>query len=291
MCPRLCPRPACSDTVASVAGEITAKRMLAELDLPASVERREDLLDAVGDSLEPLYGVIVNARAGPTIGRGEQVFGIFYLLTRGLSDVLAGAHLVSHCHLSQAYSVMRPVLDGCDLVELFAQDPAQAVLWANTTEGHKDFAPGKVRELIGVDRHDPVHSHFSESGSHPRFAGARRSGGMRIDRDNPADKTAVLRIGPMWPEHPSTLFAWAFTFEAVVKLGFKFRHLLNITDEATTRAGWMKAYLNSVDACVRGMEFVRIELGGSADDGDPITEYKALRSQLTTWIEEETAAG
>jgi hypothetical protein len=286
------PTSALLRTVALVPGEITAKRMLAELDLPAFVERREDLLNAVGDSLEPLYGVIVNARAGPTTGRGEQVFGIFYLLTRGLSDVLAGAHLVSHCYLSQAYSVMRPVLDGCDLVELFAQDPARAALWANTTQGHKDFAPADVRELIGVDRHDPVDSHFSECGSHPRFAGARLSGGMRIGRENPDDKTAILRIGPMWPEHPSTLFAWAFTFETVVKLGREFRHLVDVTDEATTHGGWMKAYLGSVDACVRGMELVLTELGEDVDDDDdPIAEYRALRSQLTALIEEEAAAG
>jgi hypothetical protein len=63
--------------------------------------------------------------------------------------------------------VLRPVIDSCDLIDLFAEFPEQAVRWVNTDKAHIDFAPSSVRKLLGRDRFDPVHSYFSESGSHP----------------------------------------------------------------------------------------------------------------------------
>ena len=75
----------------------------------------------------------------------QQKFGIVHLMTRSLSDLLAGGHLAAHCYLPQAYGVLRPVLDSCDLIELFAQDAEQARLWTVTERAHIDFAPARVR--------------------------------------------------------------------------------------------------------------------------------------------------
>src|SRR4029079_7354857 len=94
--------------------------------------------------------------------------------------------------------------------------------------------PGQVRKRLGQKGHDPVHSHFSESGGHPRFAGAGLSGGMRSATDDPNDRTAILCIGPMWPEHPSVLFGWLFASNALGLLAFKARHLEIV---ATATAG------------------------------------------------------
>src|SRR5215218_46312 len=92
----------------------------------------------------------------------RQKFGIVHLMTRSLSDLLAGGHLAAHCYMPRAYSVLRPVLDSCDLIELFGQDPEQATLWTVTEKAYSGFAPARVRKLIGRDKLDPVHSHFPE---------------------------------------------------------------------------------------------------------------------------------
>jgi hypothetical protein len=274
---------------------IDARRMLAELDFPVAIGERRELLDAFGDALEPLLQLLVDARvananANANTGSGAQTFAIFHLLARALSDLLAGGHLVSHCYLTQAYGVMRPVLDSCDLIELFVQDPAQATLWVNTDEAHKHFAPAKVRRLIGSPKYDPVHGHFSEAGSHPRFRGAQLSGGMQIDPKDPTDQTALFNVGPMWAEHPSALHAWLFAFATVGHLGGKFHYLVDITDQGTTRVGWANAYLESLDASIGGMKLALAELGENTSEG-LIAEYSAMRSSLLTWIEEVSSAG
>jgi hypothetical protein len=267
--------------------ELGARDMLAELDLPVAQGKARELLDAFGDAVDPLLRFIVAAQvASPNSGPGEQTFAIFHLLARGISDLLAGAHLVSHCYLTQAYSVLRPVLDSCDLVELFAKEPDQAAVWVNTDQGHKHFAPGKVRELLGSPRHDPVHSHFSEAGSHPRFRGAQLSGGMMVNSDDPTDQTALFNVGPMWPEHPAVLHAWLFALHTVAHLGGRFHHLVEVTDDATTRLGWANAYLASLDACARGVDLAVTELG---EGQEMVSEYTTIRTALLAWIEGEEA--
>jgi len=186
---------------------IGSHRMLAELDFATGL--RTPIIHAFGSAADELARFVEGARRRPDAKSGHQVFAIFHLITRGLTDLIAGAHLLNHCYTVQAYSVMRPALEACDLIELFAADDGEVSTWVMTEEGHKHFMPGQVRKRLGQKGHDPVHSHFSESGGHPRFAGARLSGGMRVATDDPNDRTAILCIGPMWPEHPSVLFGWA----------------------------------------------------------------------------------
>src|SRR4051794_26800913 len=104
--------------------EVDAARMLAELDFPSGAEHRDAILAAFARTLDPIrqmLGVITVRRDAPP----QQKFGIVHLMTRSLSDLLAGGHLAAHCYLPQAYSVLRPVLDACDLITLFAQDAEQ----------------------------------------------------------------------------------------------------------------------------------------------------------------------
>ena len=135
-------------------------------------------------------------------------FASVHLLARSLSDLLAGGHLASHYYLPQAHSVLRPVIDSCDLMDLFAGHPDQAEKWVTTDRPWVDFAPATVRKLLGREKLDPVHSYFSEAGSHPRFEGARISGGLVINPEDPTDQTALFQVGPIWPEHPATLLIW-----------------------------------------------------------------------------------
>lgn len=213
---------------------VDVHRMIAELALPSAV--RAPVLKSFATAADALSVFVEGAprRVGVP---GEQAFGVFHLLTRGLTDLIAGAHLLSHCYVVQAYSVMRPALDSCDLIELFARDAAEAKLWVNTEKAHVDFAPARVRERLGADRHDPVHGHFSESGSHPRFAGARLSGGMKVAVDDRADRVAVMRIGPTWVEDSGTAFGWLFCCNALSMLAFKSQRL-SVVASTTLSSGF-----------------------------------------------------
>jgi hypothetical protein len=208
----------------------------------------------------------------------QQKFGIVHLITRSLSDLLAGGHLAAHCYMPQAYSVLRPVLDSCDLIELFGQDPEQATLWTVTEKAYTDFAPARVRKLIGRDKLDPVHSHFSESGSHPRFAGARLSGGMRVAADNPEDRMAMLRIGPTWPEDVGTLLIWPFTFQLAVQLASYGYYLGPLADDAkAAEIAWLHCYIAAIDSATTGTTIV-LDLLGEPSDSETRTMWPEGRA-------------
>jgi hypothetical protein len=72
-------------------------------------------------------------------GHPQQKFGIVHLLSRSVSDLLAGGHLAAHCYVAQAYSVLRPVLDSYHLIELFASDADEATSWTTTTRAPRRF--------------------------------------------------------------------------------------------------------------------------------------------------------
>jgi hypothetical protein len=255
---------------------IDAHWMLAELDLPSS--HRTILLREFGSALDELAHFIERAPQRPDVHSGHQVFAIYHLLARGLTDLIAAAHLLSHCYVVQAYSVMRPVLDACDLIELFVRDAKEASLWVTTTEGHKHFTPAQVRTRLGQERHDPIHGHFSESGSHPRFAGAQLSGGMRAALDDADDPVAILRIGPMFVEDAGALFAWLFAFNTLNKLAFKAQHLQVVA--SVTPRDWLTMYGRALAYLRNGAEAVGDELGKPEvihmyDDG--LAQLRAFR--------------
>jgi hypothetical protein len=173
---------------------------------------------------------------------------------------VASAHLASHTYLQQAYETLRPVHESCDLLELFAREPGEASRWINAEELGAKFQPSKVRKELGSPREKAeVYGHLSEMGTHPRFAGSRLSGLMRVVKTEPADRQVVLRMGPFFPEHPAAVHVYGFIFEAVIGLGFKLRHLDEVT-ERMTHDRWADAFLASTQAVAGGCKLVREEL-------------------------------
>jgi hypothetical protein len=234
--------------------------MLTELDMAAGEVERQQILRRFGDVLDPIRRMLIEQEFS-TATDVHQRFGIVHLLARSLSDLLAGGHLASHFYLPQAYSVLRPVIDSCDLIELFARSPEQAKRWITTDKGHIEFAPAVVRKLLGRARLDPLHSYFSESGSHPRFRGAQLSGGMVVDLDAPDEQTAVFQVGPLWSEEPSTLHIWLFTFLLAVQTALCGHHLALLMDDARrAEVFWLHAFLECVNASEDGTRLVLAEL-------------------------------
>jgi hypothetical protein len=238
---------------------LTVRNLMAELDYPVARGRRAEILIAVVDALQPLYALVIDA-GGAHRGEGERTFAMFHLATRSLSDLVASAHLASHAYLQQAYGTMRPVHENCDLMELFAREPAEAALWIKAEKPGETYRPGKVRERL---KSDPVdareYGYLSEVGSHPRFAGSRLTGLMRVAHDNAENRQVVLRVGPFYPEHPATVYICLYLLQMVIRLGFKLRHLSKVT-EKVTREQWVAAYLESATAVARGCKAARAEL-------------------------------
>lgn len=129
-----------------VAGDVT---------FDARVGVRKPILDAYGSAADEPSRFLEGARRRPDAKLGYQVFAIYHLVVRGLTGLIAGAHLLNHCYVVQAYSVMWPSLDACYLLELFARDASEASLWVTTEEGHKHFMPGQVRERLEQDATTP----------------------------------------------------------------------------------------------------------------------------------------
>jgi hypothetical protein len=236
---------------------MTAGDLLAELDLPVAVGRRKDILEAFADAVDPLYQVVADADRKRDAD-GNLVFAILHLAGRSVSDLLAAGHLASHAYLQQAYGAMRPVHENCELLELFARDPSAAGEWVNTEKPWADFSPRVVRRRLGIEP-DPVYSHITEMGTHPRFAGSRLSGVMRVAHDEAATRTLVFRGGSFFPEHPAAVHIYGFLFESLVRLGFKLRHM-SLVSERTTHDTWCDAFLASAIATRRGCKLIRAEL-------------------------------
>jgi hypothetical protein len=238
---------------------LTVRNLMAELDYPVARGRRAEILVAVVDALQPLYALIIEA-GGAHRGEGERTFAMFHLATRSVSDLVASAHLASHAYLQQAYGTMRPVHENCDLMELFAREPGEAAIWINGDQPGKDYRPGKVRERLASDPVDArEYGYLSEMGSHPRFAGSRLTGLMRVAHDDPKNRRVVLRVGPFYPAHPATVYVYLYLFQMVIRLGLKLRHLTKVT-ERMTREQWVTAYLESATAVARGCKACRAEL-------------------------------
>ena len=251
---------------------LSVRYMMAELDHAVAEGGRATVILAFVDALEPLYDFVL-AAGGPHRGDGERAFAMFHLATRSVNDLMASAHLASHGYLQQAYGTMRPVHENCDLMELFAREPAEAGLWVNSEMPGKDYRPSKVRARLGshsAEEHE--YGHFSEMGSHPRFAGSRLTGLMKVSREHPKDRRLVLRVGSFYRDHPSNVYIYLWLFQMVVRLGHKLRHLGTVSDKAT-RDIWSATYLESARAVKRGLEAVEaelMELGIPAEDTEGI---------------------
>jgi hypothetical protein len=230
--------------------------MLRELDLEAD-GIRSLILDDFALAIQPLANLLTRVN-GPSRISGALTIGICQVLARGVSDLLAGAHLASHCYSAQAYSVMRPALEACDLLDLFAKDHSQAELWWTTDEPWKHFLPSKVRQKLGREKLDPIYDHFSERGTHPRFEGAKL-GGFMYREAGQETPSAHITFGPFEPRHPNTVEPFVSAFIALGALSFRARHL-HLATESIGYADWLEAEVLVMQGIVDGLVTVEREL-------------------------------
>lgn len=233
--------------------------LLTDLDGPVTTGRRLLIQKAFADAAQPLFALITQA-GGSHPGDGERAFAMLHLLGRALTDLIAAMHLASHAYLQQAYTLIRPVHEHCDLVELFAQAPEEAASWINHPKPGVEYRPAAVRQRIGAGPDAAeMYGHLSEMGSHPRFAGSRIAGMMRVSHDAPQERQAILRIGSFFDWHPASVTVYAFVFQALIQVGFKFRHLELVT-QGVTREKWLDTYFACVRNAADGCALVRAEL-------------------------------
>jgi hypothetical protein len=246
----------------------TPRDMLAELDSCVARGRRAEILDAFTDAVTPLYSLLI-AASGPHRGDGNLTHAIVHLVARSITDLIAAMHLASHGYLQQVHTLVRPVHESCDLIEMFAQHPEEATRWVQSeTQGFKGHTV-RNRILEPPESLD-VYRHLSERGPHPRFVGSQISTAFRVSNDDPSNRQLVTRVGAFFDWHPSTVLVYTWVFDAVTRLALKTRHL-ELALVNVTRDQWVAACLESTRAVSRGCKLIRQEL--VALDADEDAEF------------------
>ena len=200
-------------------------------------------------------------------------FASVHLLARSLSDLLAGGHLASHCYLPQGHSVLRPVIDSCDLLDLFAKQPEQAKKWITTTvPGPTPRLPRSESSWAATDWTRCIAT--SANGLSSPFQGARMSGGLALNPQAPPDQTALFQVGPIWPEHPGTLLIWPFIFLLAAETANCGAHLVPLVDgdRATAELFWLRAFLDCITAGSEGAELALTKLAELPSDSPSYQE-------------------
>lgn len=239
--------------------QLSVRQLLADLDSFVVDGRRHEILGAFADALQPLYDLVLSS-GGAHRGDGHHAFALFHLAGRSITDLIGAGHLASHSYVQQAYTLLRPVGESCDLMELFAQEPAEASRWIESRRPGIDFRPKAVRERIGEpEAATEMYGHLSEMGPHPRFAGSRVAGVMQQRVDDPSARRVVFRLGSFFEWHPATMHVFVFAFDAVVRLGFKLRHLQHVSP-ALSHTEWVTAFGATTRAAAHGCKLLRLEL-------------------------------
>jgi hypothetical protein len=182
-----------------------------------------------------------------------------HLATRSMSDLVASAHLASHAYLQQAYTVLRPVLENCDLLELFYREPGEALLWLESAEPGRLFRPAEVRRRVEAPAEDgDAYGYLSELGSHPRAAGSRIASVFRLSEQGLLE-SVESRIGPLLLSHPATVEIYMWVFQVLVRFVGKLRRM-SVVDDAFSDETWSTAFLATVLAATRGCKLIHAEL-------------------------------
>jgi hypothetical protein len=187
-------------------------------------------------------------RDGATVGEGAAVFATWHLMTRSLVDLRAGQFLASEGRPIQMASVVRPVLESLNLIELFAQEPEAAQSWADGD--YKEFVPWKVRKRLGIED-DQQYSYLSEV-SHPRFAGLQLTA-FRVEREGADRPIAHLYLGGLPMEIPWVLLATMAPANVLGQLSLTLSHLLVKEEVART---WPTVARRVMEEIVPGYEAV-----------------------------------
>ena len=186
-----------------------AKKLLYELDFPSGLGSE---MTREGDSiflkhLQKLLDLlkILNGRYSD-----RASFAILLLFARCISDLVAAFHLGKHGYSVQCYTLLRPILENLNLIELFFQFPDFGDTWIQCQgEDRKEFKPAEVRKKLGKDRYDPIYSELCKMGSHPTSQIIRDISSMSGTNSN-VPKMQVF-IGPSSHEH-TICFSYSLSF-------------------------------------------------------------------------------
>lgn len=148
-------------------------------------------------------------------------FAITHLVGRSLADLRWGQYLAGEGYPIQMYSVVRPVAEALNLIDLFVKHPERAEPWA--AGEYREFQPAEVRKELGIDS-DPVYAWMAEH-SHPRFAGLQLTT-YKIKRADDGEWQNVLFLGELPLELGPVLIATTMPGLALLDLALAACHLV-----------------------------------------------------------------
>ena len=229
------------------------------------------------ESLAQVYRKLAGQKQRGFPGLAERL-----LLARCINDLIVGFHLVRQGYFIQANTVLRPILESLNLLELFLKHPELAELWyEGGKKARKAFQPTEVRKKLGRPSYDEHYGFFCEIGSHPTFVGARRA----LSAAFADDGTLKIRvfIGGLNPEILDTfnrdfLFASSSCF---VLMGLVFSRLARTFSDKMTEADYFAAQgtiLQCYDefSTANAQEFQRLSSEAGVDMRSHFTDLKKL---------------
>lgn len=237
------------------------------------------------DAADALVAYIEGGRP-ETSGAAE--FAILHLVSRSLADLRWGQFLGSSGYPIQMYSVIRPVAESMNLIDLFVQQPELADSWA--AGNWRDFMPARVRERVGIER-DPLYEFMSEH-SHPRFAGLQMSAFQRAgDADERGRRAAILYMGEIPFDIPPVLLATALPGVLLAQLALSAGHVRLADGAALT---WPSVLRTVASELGRGWAAVDAALPAGATDEDgevvrPLGFIRQIEAHLGAAAEEAEA--
>jgi hypothetical protein len=145
---------------------------------------------------------LIDGEAGMS---GAAPIAIIHLICRSIADLRSAQYLASSGFTVQMYSLVRPVIESINLVDLFVQEPTAADEWM--AGEHWKIKPAVERTKLGLGD-DDLYS-WACAHSHPRFAGMQLT--TYTVTNNATGKTTVQPfIGGLPLEFPSVLMATTF---------------------------------------------------------------------------------
>jgi hypothetical protein len=216
---------------------------------------------------------------------GAAEFAILHLVSRSLADLRWGQYLGSSGYPIQMYSVIRPVSESLDLIDLFVQEPVLAQSWADGN--WKDFMPRAVRQRLGKE-HDPLYSYMSEH-SHPRFAGLQISAFQRVEEPDPQGrKRALIYMGEIPFDVPPVLIATAMPGVLLAQLALAAGHVRLARDAAAKWPTVLRTVATELGAGWAAVDATFPEMDAD-DDPETITPLRFIR-EIAAQLESAAAA-
>jgi hypothetical protein len=160
---------------------------------------------------------------------GTAPIAVVHLICRSLADLRSAQYLASSGFTVQMYSLVRPVIESNNLIDLFMQEPTAADEWM-AGEFWK-FTPKNVRTKLGLGD-DDVYKWACEH-SHPRYAGMQLTT-YTVTNMVTGETTVRPYIGGLPLEFPAVLMATTFPGNILCMLSHSLSHATVKTEVAKT---------------------------------------------------------